>query len=155
MNIFHESMYSDVKTLGDCVGIQESRPRLAGQQQHHSNIPSDSISNHYKVNVTIPVLDHIINQLDTRFDSYSTSIINESIKILPSQIFNKSEKLTKMEICNLLEYYYDDLASPMSMDIELDMWFNAWSGNMLGERLYTPERHYITLTVIIFLIIIP
>ena len=60
-----------------------------------------------------------------------------------------------MEICYLLEYYYDDLASPVSMDIELDMWFNVWSGNMLGEGLYTPERHYITLTVIIFLIIIP
>ena len=154
MDIFHDSMYSDVKALGDCVE-EESRPRLAGQQQHHSNIPSGSISNHYKVNVTIPVLDHIINQLDTRFDSYSTSIINESTKILPSEIFNKSEKMTKMEICNLLEYYYDDLASPMSMDIELDMWFNAWSGNMLGEGLYTPERHYITLTVIISLIFIP
>ena len=89
MDIFHDSMYSDVKTLGDYVE-EESRPHLAGQQQHHSNIPSDSISNHYKVNMTIPVLDHIINQLDTRFDSYSTSIINESIKILPSQIFNKS-----------------------------------------------------------------
>ena len=88
-------MYSDVKTHEDCIGIQESRHHLAGQQQHHSNIPSDSISNHYKVNVTIPVLDHIINQLDTRFDSYSTSIINESIKIPPSENFNKSEKLTK------------------------------------------------------------
>ena len=28
----------------------------------------------------------------------------------------------------------------MSMDIELDMWFNAWSGNTLGEGLYTPEK---------------
>ena len=47
---------------------------------------------------------------------------------------------TQQLVCNILEFYYDDLPSPMSMDIELDMWFNAWSGNTLGERLYFPGK---------------
>ena len=137
VDTFHESMYVEVKHLGDCVGIEESRPRFASRQQHRSNVSSNNISDHYKLNLTIPVLDHIINELDTRFASHSSTIVNESIKIVPSEIFSRSEKL---EIQNLLEYYSDDLPAPISLDVELDMWCNSWAGNELAEGLYTPEK---------------
>ena len=66
---FHSQVYEQVLTLSQSVNIAESAPRLASRQQHRQNIPSDSISDYYKRNLTIPILDHLSNELDTRFDA--------------------------------------------------------------------------------------
>ena len=59
---FHSQVYQEVLVLSESVDV-ESAPRRAGRQQHRSNAPSDSVSDYYKRNLTIPILDHLSNEL--------------------------------------------------------------------------------------------
>ena len=83
---FHSQMYQDVLTLSESVGVTESAPRQASRQQHRSNAPSDNVSDYYKRNLTIPVLDHLSSELDTRFHAnYSQNLI-EFMRLLPFEV---------------------------------------------------------------------
>ena len=55
---FHQLLYEEAVRLGAMVGIEESVPRLAGHQQHRQNIPATSNTDYYRLNITIPLLDH-------------------------------------------------------------------------------------------------
>ena len=46
------------------VGIEESAPRLASRQQHRTNIHADNCIQYYQRNLTIPLLDHLIAELN-------------------------------------------------------------------------------------------
>ena len=111
VDVFHDSVYDEVLHLSECVGVQESSPRLASRQQHRSNIPSGTVKEYYKLNLTIPLLDHIISELDTRFDSESSSVVVEFMKLLPSSLYDS----TTINFPRLLALYEDDLPAPRSL----------------------------------------
>ena len=45
------------------------KPRVANLQAHRSNSPSTSVEEHYRVNAAILFLDHVIENLNNKFDS--------------------------------------------------------------------------------------
>ena len=55
----------NTQMLFKSVDVVESAPRRAGKQQHRTNA---RISDYYKDNLTIPILDHLSNE---RFDANS------------------------------------------------------------------------------------
>ena len=61
VDTFHDHIYDHLRAT---VGIEESVPRLAGRQQHRKNVPADTMKDYYKRNLTIPLLYHIISELD-------------------------------------------------------------------------------------------
>ena len=69
---------------------------------------------YYKQNLTIPLLDHIISELDTHYSSESSAVIVEFMQFLPSTICEKSVStiLTKADVAEVLKLYEDDLPSP-------------------------------------------
>jgi len=116
--------------LAASVGIEQSSPRLAGRQQHRSNVPAGTPSDYYKRNLTIPLLDHIISELDTRFNSASSAVVVEFMQLLPSVICeesaSESANLKEADLTELLKLYKDDLPSPRSLDVELSLWQTRW-----------------------------
>ena len=70
--------------MAGSVGVAESRPHLANRQQHHPNIQAQKCSGHLCLNLTIPLLDHLITGLDTRFDEASSYNITKFMLLLPS-----------------------------------------------------------------------
>ena len=94
---------------------------------------------HYKKNLAIPLLDHIINELDSRFNSESSAIITEFMKLLPSSVCTSS--ITTRCIPRILELYEDDLPSSRSLNVELDLWQNKWKREIvLAKTLNTAEK---------------
>ena len=55
--------------MAEKVGIEPEKPRVARRQAHRSNNPSTSVEEHYRVNAAIPFLDHVIENLNNKFDS--------------------------------------------------------------------------------------
>lgn len=90
VDTFHEHTFEEAARLGASVGIDESSPRLAGWQQNRSNVPAGTPKDYYKRNLTIPLLDHTISELDTRFSSDSSAVVVEFMQLLPSAIFEKN-----------------------------------------------------------------
>ena len=72
--------------LAHSVGIEESYPRIASYQLHRSNTPAANASQYYQRTLTIPMLDHLITELDNRFEEGTAGIIGELEQILPSEL---------------------------------------------------------------------
>ena len=129
VDTFHEQTFEEAVRLGASVGIEQSSPRLAGRQQHRSNVPAGTVKDYYKLNLTIPLLDHINGELDTRFSSESSAIVVDFMQLLPSTICENSAAtvLNKADLTELLQVYEDDLPSARSLDVELSLWHTQWA----------------------------
>ena len=62
----HREWYNEAVQMAAKVGTTPSVPRLAGRQTHRNNVPSDNAEEFYRGTVTIPFLDHLIQELSTR-----------------------------------------------------------------------------------------
>ncbi|KAL5515813.1 hypothetical protein EMCRGX_G001034 [Ephydatia muelleri] len=102
---------------------------------------ADNISDYYKRILTIPMLDHLITELDMRFDKETISIIVECIQLMPSEIVNSNTAISEPDFSNLLKLYGDDLPFSRGLDSEMDMWKIKWT-KMPSEanELDTPEK---------------
>ena len=47
--------------------VEAKCPRVADRQQHRSNTPATAPEGYYRVNLAIPLLQHVIAQLDGKF----------------------------------------------------------------------------------------
>ena len=87
------------------------------------------------------MLDHLITELDMRFDKETSSIIVECIQLMPSEIVNSNTTISEPDFSNLLKLYDDDLPFSRGLDSEMDMWKIKWT-KMPSEanELDTPEK---------------
>ena len=59
--------FKDAYRLADKIGATVSVPRITGRQEHRNNAPSVSAESHYRVNVAIPLIDHLLEEMSSRF----------------------------------------------------------------------------------------
>ena len=62
------------------VSISETKPRTAVFQKNRNNVPPESVSDYFRKVVTIPLLDHLLTQLNLRFDGASVMVYGGSSK---------------------------------------------------------------------------
>ena len=131
----YPTYYQEALRLAALVDVEESAPRLAGRQQHRQNVPATSSAEYYRLNVTVPLLDHMISELDSRFNSESSSVVVEFIPLLPCALYRKpaSDRLTTADLDKLDKLYEDDLPCARSLDVELELWRTKWRGRELAE----------------------
>lgn len=62
--------FSDVKRIVEAVGSEISVPRIAGKQIHRANATANGATpeGYYRVNVAVPFLDHLHQEVSNRFD---------------------------------------------------------------------------------------
>ncbi|KAL5502237.1 hypothetical protein EMCRGX_G008978 [Ephydatia muelleri] len=118
----HAKINRKAIAVAESVGVTESCPRISPVQLHCANPPADNISDCYKRILTIPMLDHLITELDMRFDKETSSIIVECIQLMPSEIVNSNTTISEPDFSNLLKLYGDDLPFSRGLDSEMDMW---------------------------------
>jgi hypothetical protein len=71
----HSRMYDRAVHLASSVSVTESLPRTTNWQQHRSNTPATMPSEYFKRTLTIPALDYLIAEIDTRFSHDSSSVV--------------------------------------------------------------------------------
>ena len=122
IDVFHDRVYDAVLVLAQSVGIDESSPRISSRQQHRQNVPAENTKEYYKRTLTIPILDHLISELDERFDADSSLVVVEFMELLPSTIIGHDQShLQLSKLTNLVSCYENDLPSSRALDTELDM----------------------------------
>ena len=84
------------------------------------------MSDYYKRTITIPLLDHLMCELDYRFDSSKIEAIFNGFVIVPAKliaIVQQPEKGHWKEKFSLFaNFIRDDLPNALSLDSELDLW---------------------------------
>ena len=85
VDAFHKKFYSDIVEIVCKVGIEECKPRTYKLQRNCNNVPSESIFDYFKKEVTIPLLDHLTDEIERRFDLTSI-LVYFSLIIIPSKM---------------------------------------------------------------------
>ena len=105
-------------------------PRLVGTQIHRSITAAESMSDYYKRSITIALLDHLICELDYRFDRSKTEAIFNGFVIVPAKliaIVQQPEKGHWKEKFPLFaNFIRDDLPNALSLHSKLDLWEKNW-----------------------------
>ena len=109
------------------------------------------MSDYYKRTITIPLLDHLMCELDYRFDSSKIEAIFNGFVIVPAKliaIVQQPEKGHWKEKFSLFaNFIRDDLPNALSLDSEFDLWETHW----ISYRGYLPDNVPNTLKRIKFL----
>ena len=140
VDTFHSNVYEQVLMLSQSIEVVEVAPRQASRQQHRQNIPSSNISDYYKRTLTIPLLDHLSSELDSRFDAGCSQNLIEFMQLLPSEVAKMTSQLRPENFSAVLKLYGDVLPSVRSFDVELDLWQNTWSSDSEATELDTPAK---------------
>ena len=90
--------------------------------------------------ITIPMLDHLISELDTRFDESSSLYIMEFMQLLPSEVIKNAP--SQQQFLHIISLYEDDLLFSRAFGTELDLWVSKWKDSepSLARELDTPVK---------------
>ena len=119
--------FGDASGLADKIGITVSVPRITGRQEHRNNAPSVNLESHYCVNVAIPFIDHLLQEMSSRF-SEDNRAGTEIFSLVPSAMV-KHDSLHNL--AEMMQFWQLDLHTPSSLLSELKEWQYFW-------KQYTP-----------------
>ena len=69
-------IYTQATNLAEKVGVEPAAPRVARRQANRGNNPSVTVEHHFRVNLAIPFLDNIIENLESKFDGIHVKILH-------------------------------------------------------------------------------
>ena len=100
--------FDDASRLADKIGTTVSVPRITGRQEHMNNAPSANLESHYRVNVAKPLIDHLLEEMSSRF-SEDNRAGAEMFSLIPSAVV-KHESLRNLE--GKLQFWQQGLPTP-------------------------------------------
>ena len=131
----HTKWYSKAVELASKVDIKEKeikKPRTCSKQIHRPNQPVTTPSDYYRVSLTLPLIDHLISDLEAKFPGNELTAYC-GLFIVP-EIMLASEKIWRREFLVFVNFYCEDLPSFSCLDSELDDLAGDDSGDSLAGR---------------------
>ena len=112
---------SDIVELTCKVGTEECQPKTSKLQRNRKNVPSESISDYFKKEVTISLLDHLTVEIE-RFDHASISVYS-GLVIIPSKMVSLVHKNVnwKGNFSLFADLLKDDFPCPKALEEKLDL----------------------------------
>ena len=116
--------------MAEAVNVEPSKPRTCVRQRNRSNASplTDTIEEWYKVNITIPFLDHVIAELESQF-SLMAQTASQLLGLVPSIMCSKD-----LDMSEAVQLYHQDLPSPELFDQEFMRWRDMYSHKPVEER---------------------
>ena len=108
MSVFHHaSWYSVVEKMGSDMCTETRR---CGQQVHRSNIPADNPSDYYCCCISIPLLDHLLSEMQSRCIKHHQIALLELCTV-PSILVELPDEEYNTTAMKFADSYTDDLPS--------------------------------------------
>lgn len=115
--------FKSAEELATTFEISVARQRTCGRQQHRPNIPSESIQDYYRMNLCIPLLDQINEELRSRFqDGQAVSL--DGFFAIPEEVINR--KGWSSSFLKFCQAYESLLPSMVSLEAEIQLWDTKW-----------------------------
>ena len=115
----HDTFYQMAVNVAKEANVDPNKKRTATQQMHRVNVPADSVTEYYKRAVTIPFLDELIGQVQSRFSQGNLDIL-DMMYGMPNVVVSDPD--WKDNFLRFLKKYEDDLPDTDFLDCELRMW---------------------------------
>ncbi len=121
----HTQWFRCVEKMCQAVNTQPKLPRITGCQQHRSNHPASSPSEYYRLSISIPLLDHLLLEIDTRFSKHQQTAI-QGLSLVPSILVKSTTEEIAVKLTELVNMYSEDLPHPASVESESQCWQMKW-----------------------------
>ena len=102
------------------ISITVQKPRTCQVQHNRANTPAETVEDYYRRNLTIPSLDHLINELEVRFGTGEQETAMQCLLAVPS-ILLASKETGMTSFRRFCTFYEDSLPSPLSLDAEMTL----------------------------------
>ena len=122
---YNETWFTNIQKIADKLAVEIKKPRSCGRQLNRSNISADSPEEYYRRSLTIPFLDHMVQELTSRFSNSQQQCIPMGQSIVPEKMKRNTE--WKVNFKKFSDTYSCDLPSEHSLNAELDMWEMFWN----------------------------
>ena len=125
---YHNRWYEEISEIAGKLNILETKPRTNKRQIFRDNHPSDSVKDFYKVSLTIPLLDSLVQDLKTRF-SENSLVSYTGLHLIPSNVVrnHQGSKKALKDLCkSFFEFYEDEFPYPRRIEAELELWEEYW-----------------------------
>lgn len=100
---FH-GMFEKVSVTAAELDIDIVLPRRVGRQVHRDNHPSDSPEEYFRVSIFIPMLDHIISDIESRFKKETRDALELNV-LLPDHILQLDSQTLSASLSKLWNKY--------------------------------------------------
>ena len=110
-----QDWFKEAKQIANKVGADIKVPRYAHRQQHRANAPADTPLQYFKLNVGIPFLDHIDQEMSSRFCEENRP--GRDLFLLVPSVVRKCSDLHSMN--NKLQFWKDDIPISLSLPNEI------------------------------------
>ena len=87
----HDEWYHEVEELCSALGAAPSLPRRYGRQEHRNNLPADDPSTYYRRCISVPMVDHLLSELLTRFSPHHRTA-TLGLSLVPSALVSASRR---------------------------------------------------------------
>ena len=117
-----QALFDVAVEMAENVGVVPSKPRVTSQQIHRVNVPSASVSEYWKRALYYPLIDHLLEDLETRMIKPSARFVAQNL--LPSTV----AKITEQDTNDIFVQYQGSLTvSKAGFQYEVKRWVARWS----------------------------
>ncbi|XP_056595590.1 52 kDa repressor of the inhibitor of the protein kinase-like [Triplophysa dalaica] len=127
--------FQKATALANSVDVVPTKRRITVKQNYRANISTESVEDHYRVNLFYPFIDHITSELDERF-----SESNEPALLAAYLVPKSLKKLTEEREQRMVKWYQEDLPYPNTVEQEIECWrhkFHSEDGVLPASALET------------------
>ena len=117
----HAKWFQKACQIAEKLGITVQKPRTCQVQRNRANTPAETILDHYRRNLTILLVDHLINELENRFGSGDLEVAVQCQIAVPSMLL-ASKETWMTSFGRGSTFHEDSLPSPLSLDAEMTLW---------------------------------
>ena len=89
---FHKT-YEQSERMAAAVDVQPSKSRSCARQRHRPDAEAETIEDWYKINVAIPFLDHIIQEIENQFSPMAQTA-SKLLSLVPAVICERDIDMT-------------------------------------------------------------
>ena len=124
---FHDRYYDEGLELCRSVNVKEVEQlaRLCKTQTMRANYPVSTTRDYYRVKLTIPLLDYLIDQIEFRFPSEMCDLYR-GFYVIPGVFLNCKDLDWKTEFMKFVEAYREDMPNYRAIHAELGLWETSW-----------------------------
>lgn len=123
----HDKFYQQAVEMANKVKVDESVPRTCKVQTLRENYPAETPRDYYRFKLTIPLLDHLKEEIEDRFPPEMCNLYN-GFYAVPSILLSCKGVCWKTEFLKFLSAYKEDMPSYREVSSE-----RKYVGNPLEE----------------------
>ena len=124
-DFYHSTWFKTVSEMCSEVGTTPSMPRICGRQRHKASTPASNPSEYFRRTITVPILDHLLAELDKRFSSHQKTAF-QGLYLVPPVLVTEDLGTVSSVVMKVGELYTSDLPNVSCLSGEIHNWYTKW-----------------------------